>query len=61
VILYWLFGFLPFYKLPSQKTRDAAKRTEASTQTREEALMANLYRKQTGYHSGELKSFSLFL
>ena len=61
VILYWVFGFLPFYKLPSQKTGDAAKRTEASSQTRKEALMADLFRKQTGCHSGELKSFSLFL
>jgi hypothetical protein len=59
--LYWLFGFVPFYTLPSQKAGGTAKRIETPSQTRKEALMEDIFRKQTGCHSGELKSISLFL
>ena len=44
----------PFSKVPRFLNK------ERKTQTRKEALMEDIFRKQTGCHSGELKS-SLFL
>ena len=57
VILYWLFGFLPFYTLPSQKPGGSATLAEASSQTHKEALMEDLFRNRPLRHSGQLKSF----
>jgi len=57
VILYWLFGFLPLYTLPSQKTGGTAKLAEASSQTHKEVLMEDLFRNRPLRNSGQLKSF----
>ena len=57
VILYWLFGFLPFYTLPSQKPGSTATLSEASSRTHKEALMEDLFQNRPLRHSGQLKSF----
>jgi len=57
VILYWLFGFLPLYTLPSQKPGGTATLAGASSQTHKEALMEELFRSRPLRHSGQLKSF----
>lgn len=57
VILYWLFGFLPLYTLPSQKTGVTATLAVASSQTHKQALMEDLFRNRPLRHSGQLKSF----
>ena len=57
VILYWLFGFLPLYRSPSQKPGVTSTLSETSSQTHKEALMADLFRNRPLRHSGQLKSF----
>ena len=57
VILYWLFGFLPFYTLPSQNTGGTVTLAMASSLTHKEALMEDIFRNRPLRHSEQLKSF----